>query len=543
MVGRRALCCVLGLTSAVALFGREPKEYLGSAACAGCHQDIAQMYGQTAMAHASGPVSQIKLPGGQLSVARQHAEYRVEQQDHATKLTYRKAGSVEVGSQGSKELLYFIGSGTHARGFVFEEAGQSFQSPLAYYGGTHGWDLAPGYEKERSIYLGRKVETGCLSCHASGVRRSPTEPLFREGAVSCERCHGPGSQHVATVRMGRPEAARSSIVNPAKLSGETRDSVCAQCHLTGETRIDRPQRSAQTFQAGDHLAEHVVPFVRATADEGELKVIGHFEGLWQSKCKLASGEKLWCGTCHDPHRQVAASEKADYYRDKCLSCHQQNSCRADVATRASRGDSCIACHMTERATTDGQHTAFTDHSISRLPRTTKVSVPGAIELRSFWPKEATIREVALAYADEAWRRGDAASARVAHQKLEAAYAIHPGDAAVTAQLAYTYDLGGVPDRAEALYRQALDTDGGNLIALTNLATHLAQKGQVEEAIRLWRRALAIDPGLQAAGLNLARAEASQGKKDAAYETLRQVLSLHPGLEAARSLALEIAKTP
>ena len=38
-------------------------------------------------------------------------------------------------------------------------------------------------------------------------------------AIACERCHGDGTAH-----MRRPSAA--NIVNPAKLAGPARDSVC-----------------------------------------------------------------------------------------------------------------------------------------------------------------------------------------------------------------------------------------------------------------------------------------------------------------------------
>jgi Flp pilus assembly protein TadD len=483
----------------------------------------------TAMAQASGRAADLHLPDGEVFATNAKVTYSVTGQDGKPQLHFRKRMADGTTLEGSKVLTYYIGSGTHGRGFIFEEQGQAFQTPVAYYGVGHGWDVAPGYEDESVIFLGRKVETACLSCHTSGSK--PGE-LFEEGAVSCERCHGPGEQHAKSVR--------SAIVNPRKLDPERRDSICAQCHLTGETRVVKPGRSETTFRPGDLLGDHVVPFVWSSPDKAEFKVVGHFEGLWQSKCKRMSGDKLSCLTCHDPHIKVADNEKSAYYRQKCLGCHEQASCKLPIEARNAKGDSCIACHMQQRASTDGQHTAFTDHSIRRNAHQQQ-TVGHSRELVAFWTERATARDYALAYADEAWQHGDAASFKEAHEKLQGAAIGASGDAALAAQLAYTDDLAGEPDKAEALYQQALKVDPENLLALTNLGTHLARKGQIDEAVDLWRRALAINPGLPAPGLNLARGQLRQGRDAEALETVRRVLSLNPDSEAGLVLQRELER--
>jgi len=515
--------------------GADAQGYIGSKACAACHGDFAKKYALTAMAQASGRASDLRLPDGEVLAGRAAATYSASWQDGNPQLRFQKRLSDGSSVAGAKKLTYYIGSGAHGRGFIFEEQGQPFQSPLAYYGAARGWDVAPGYENETAIFLGRKVETVCLSCHASGLKPSATE-LFREGAVSCERCHGPGESHVKAVQSGKPHDSLS-IVNPLKLEPQQRDSVCAQCHLTGETRVVKAGHSETSFRPGDRLGQHVVPFVWSNPDRAELKVVGHFEGLWQSKCKRVSGDKLSCLSCHDPHSSVADAEKSSYYRQKCLGCHEQASCKLPAAARSLKGDSCIACHMTKRASTDGQHTAFTDHAIRRNtnggPQTSHSQ-----ELVAFWPADATDRDYALAYADQSWQQPDAASIKQAHDKLEAAWSHSAGDPDVAAQLAYTDYLIGDHDTAEDLYRQALKADPGNLIALTNLGTLLAQHGQITQADELWRKALLIDPGLAIPGLNLARGENMEGHGSAALESVRRVLSLHP--DSAAALKLERA---
>ena len=96
------------------------------------------------------------------------------------------------------------------------------------------------------------------------------------------------------------------MVNPAKLAAERRDSVCAQCHLSGEVRVMRPGAAWDSYRAGDRLADSMTVFVRAGVSPG-MRVTSHFEKLAQSACKRASGDRLWCGSCHDPHAVPSAA--------------------------------------------------------------------------------------------------------------------------------------------------------------------------------------------------------------------------------------------
>lgn len=491
--------------------------YVGSKVCGECHPKIAESYRQTAMAQASGRIADLHLPDGEVTTAKGKVSYTVTWKEGGAQLSYRKDDLA-----GNKALRYYIGSGTHGRGFIFEEKGQPFQSPVAYYGTQRGWDVAPGYEGENGIFIARKVEKSCLACHTSGMKPAAAG-LFEEGAVSCERCHGPGDAHVKAVRSGKATAATLAIVNPAKLEAAQRDSVCARCHLTGETRVLKPGRTETSFQPGDLLTDSIVPFVWATPDQAQFKVVGHFEGLWRSKCKRASGDRLSCLTCHDPHMNVPEQRKVSYYRSKCLGCHAQADCRETIAVRQSKSDSCIACHMQQRASTDGQHTAFTDHSIRRTPA---ASMPGGHgdELVAFWKDRATPRDYALAYVDIGnWRKAREELLKVSD------------DPSVAAPLAYTDDLAGETQKAEDLYRQALAKDQDDLLALTNLGIHLARRGELTQAVDLWKRALAINPGLEAPGLNLARIEWKLGRRAEAKAAVSQVLSLNPDSVQAQSL--------
>ena len=107
----------------------------------------------------------------------------------------------------------------------------------------------------------------------------------------------------------------------ATAAPERRDAVCAQCHLSGEARVKRDSAT--------------VTFVRAGTPG--MQVTSHVENLAQSRCKTAAGDRLWCGTCHDPHVPPNAAE----IRKQCAGCHAAGSCKG---TRDGAGD-CLACHM------------------------------------------------------------------------------------------------------------------------------------------------------------------------------------------------------
>lgn len=193
--------------------------------------------------------------------------------------------------------------------------------------------------------------------------------------ISCDRCHGNTSAHLKA-------PSRATIVNPARLSARARDSVCEQCHLSGEVRILNPGKQFADFQPGQNLEDVFSVYVRenqAQSPDASIKVISQAEQLALSRCARKSGGALWCGTCHNPHEQPI--DPVQYFRARCLSCHGETI----VRTHAQPADNCIGCHMPKRPAKDGAHTAFTDHRITRFAQTVRqVPQPAAeIKLRAW----------------------------------------------------------------------------------------------------------------------------------------------------------------
>jgi hypothetical protein len=373
------------------------------------------------------------------------------------------------------------------------------------------WDLSPGYERYNQPYVVRPVLPGCLECHSSrvqhleGTQNGYADTPFLEGGVSCERCHGPGSEHIA-------KPTRENIVNPSKLEAERRDSVCAQCHLTGEARVARAGQKPNSFTAGDRLQDHVAVFVRANG-AGRMRVTSHVENLAQSACKQASGDKMWCGTCHDPHTDPS---KVDY-RAKCLTCHQPH--------KDNKGSDCVSCHMPKNTVTDAQHVVYTDHAIPRKPRQHQASQSADMALKPFGAGKAEDRDLGTAYAMRGQR--DKAFALLNSST--------PRDAEALMYLADLHKQRGNRDHAIHLFEEAMRLDPAQLTGSVTLGAIRMEQGDYNEAIRLWKDALSKNPGLLLTRTNLAAALLQAGAKGEAEAVLSEAKKYNPEYTPPRHL--------
>src|ERR671922_2581768 len=88
-----------------------------------------------------------------------------------------------------------------------------------------------------------------------------------------------------------------------------------------------------------------------------------------SKCYRASGQRLSCIPCHDPHREPSREEAAEYFKKKCLTCHAENSCTLSLNIRQHqpRADDCAGCHMRKRDVQEISHSSMTNHRILARP--------------------------------------------------------------------------------------------------------------------------------------------------------------------------------
>lgn len=539
-------------------------DFVGNKACSPCHSAIYRAYTQTPMAQSSGKVGtqdgKETFGAAEFRDAHGAFSYKVRR-DY--QFEFGQLGSSKQGVQqpiaGRRNLSYFVGSGSAARTFLIDSGGFLFESPVTYYRRSNSWNASPGFASLDYPNLTRPITAGCLQCHASGIQPKAgtlngyEATPFLENGIACERCHGAGSDHVASFSAAqRTTPARSEgakMVNPAKLTPAARDSICAQCHLSGEVRVPKAGKSeSQALTPGELLADILTVFVRKGSPL-ELKVTSHVQNLAQSACKRASGDKLWCAICHDPHTTPEPAAKAAYFRGKCLTCHKLQDCRATPAARQANGDDCTGCHMPRGQASDVEHVVFTDHSIPRKPASPSLAksaassagVGPASDLVPYYSYTATPRDVALAYAQVALRDHYEADRQRAFVLLKQAAEQGTADAAALAYLAEFYRDANDDAHALPLYEQVWRMDRTQYAAAAALGAYQMQRGNFAAAIEFWREALALNPAMTLVRVNMATALLRTGQVAEARSMVDKALELNPASPEARELARQLLR--
>jgi hypothetical protein len=457
----------------------------GDRRCAGCHPKEVQGYRQSAMAHSLSEVT--PQPEGSFEHALSKTRFSIRSNPSGVLQRFQRDGE-----SGEQRVAYVIGSGAHAFGYLVRIGDHLFQSPLSYYTNRRLWDVAPGYEESHHPDFSRPVTLECLLCHSGKAQPVPDTlnryqtPAFLAESITCDRCHGPGEAHANKPVPG-------SILNPAKLRGAARDSICEQCHLAGEVRIPNPGKSMADFQPGQSIEDTYTVYVAAQPAGKTLKVVSHAEQLALSVCARNSAGKLWCGSCHNPHERTA--DPAAYFRERCLNCHGTRL----EQSHAAAGRDCVACHMPRLAARDGGHTVFTDHRIARRPEPR--SEPVQTEDLAAWREpEPRLRQrnLALALVAVGLQNKSAQEVIRGYRMLNQVEKEYPDDSDVLTTLGSVLLRGKQPAEALRRFEKVLVLRPAYAPYEVNAASALMADGRKSEALRQLERAVHLDPLLQQA---------------------------------------------
>ncbi len=323
-------------------------DYIGDAACSSCHQEKAGTYHRTAHARTSSLPSGDSIHGhfsagsNILRTVNPNLYFQMEAKENAfTQTAVVRTSATEVLTR-TEQIDIVVGSGRKGQTYLFWDEDQLFQLPVSYWTGVDDWVNSPGYIDGNADF-GRPIVPRCLECHASRfAAQTPTGNRYIKTSlvlgISCEKCHGPGGEHVARYRSASPprSPAESAIVNPARLSRDRQIDVCALCHAGS----GKPLQPALSYEPGDDLARFVA---LSNLDPGaQLDVhASQVQLLRKSRCYQSSAT-LTCLTCHDVH---APQRDAGAFASRCLTCHQTESCRAFPKLGHAIDGKCVDCHM------------------------------------------------------------------------------------------------------------------------------------------------------------------------------------------------------
>jgi predicted CXXCH cytochrome family protein len=481
--------------------------------CVTCHQEEAAGYSKTAMARSLAPTGKSELPPDG-SFESDFSKTKFDIHSAAGSMTQSLSRKDESAQQ---TATFVIGSGNHAFGYLTQTGDHVFQSPLAYYTLKKLWDVAPGYENDPFPDFSRPVTTECLFCHA-GKTLPVAESLnrYRPGVfssygITCERCHGDVSAHLKSPTPG-------SIINPAKLVSAARASVCEQCHLTGEARIPNPGKAITDFKPGQALEDYYSTYIAAASSGESIKVVSHAEQMALSKCAIKSGDKLWCGTCHNPHDMPAKAISAAYYRDRCLTCHAAT---LDAAHAAS-GRDCVGCHMPKVQAKDGGHTAFTNHRILRLPG---AQLEGAQpDTLTAWREPDSYvkdRNLAIALVTVGLQNQSSSEVVRGYKMMNKLAKEFPNDPALFTTLGSVLLKAKEPAEALKCFRRVVMLKPAYAPYYVNVANALIANNQPADAIVQLEKARQLDPLLQQSIEMLHKLYFDQGQKDKSEAVLAE----------------------
>jgi Tetratricopeptide repeat len=379
--------CACGQSPSNAKPTAQPKarasEHVGSLACAACHKQIYNNYAKTGMGRSMSLVMPeiLKAQPTSGSIEDKNTGFHFD--------VYARDGQLfqseyKIDSNGkeifrdTRAVEWIIGAGENGLGGLVRQGDYVFQAPLSFYSKAQRWELSPGYELTNSGF-NRPILPGCISCHSGRPNALPegnghfANPPFSELAIGCENCHGPGLTHVLAHQVGfeNDQGHDSSIVNPASLTPALADNICMSCHQTGDVRVLKPGKDYRDFRPGmpldDTLSILIVPPKRESPPQQDL--LEHHYSMTLSKCYRASGEKLSCISCHDPHVEPTREEAPEYFKTKCLACHTEKSCTLprQVRDRSQPADDCAGCHMQKRDVREISHSSITNHRILTRP--------------------------------------------------------------------------------------------------------------------------------------------------------------------------------
>lgn len=494
---------------------------------------------------------------------------------------------------------YVLGSGNHARSYFHRTArGTLIELPLGWYSEKGGsWGMSPGFDS-RHPATRRLVSYECVFCHnaypqiPAGHDAPGCDPIFRgelpEG-IDCQRCHGPGGRHIATVRSAASrEGIRASILNPARLSSKLRMDLCMQCHLEPTSTavpslIRRFNRGPFSFTAGEPLAAFELAFDHAPGThDDKFEIVGSSAyRLRRSRCFLESKDALTCETCHDPHRILRGDEAVRHYSQACRQCHA--AAFNGLVSKGSHPAStdCVTCHMPKRRTEDVVHVVMTDHLIQRRPPSRNLLAELAErhpteaeeyrgEVVPYYPatlgqagEDALYRALAQVAMKNNLRTGVAELARLIslQQPREAEWYIQLGGAwlasgepvkAVSAfelgvrrkpqmvrglqSLANGLKAARQPGRSAEVLQQAVQISPADAVSWYQSGVLASELGRMGEAIERIQKAIALNPDLPGGFTTLAAIESAAGQGDRAEAASREALRIDPYDAAAWDLA-------
>lgn len=498
--------------------------YVGPQACAECHAErVAQLHGSKHFRTCRLPEPEAMPAGfgpGRGTFAAPKLPLRFEMTrvgDDFFQTAIRQTSAGEQRTRSRIGLVLGAGSGDDVY-LAWHGEDRLFELPVVWLHSLQRWGASP-IDPYRSGDYSREMTARCMECHNTWFAYTPGsvnryKPDSFVLGVSCEKCHGPGRDHVAYHQAHPDAGSAQSIVHPGRLGRVRQLEVCTQCH--GNAVKERGP--FLRYRPGEPLDSYYDTHVTEYNEDDH--VANQIKYLNESKC-FQKCDTLTCITCHDPHQSRPLSGSGSV-QDSCLKCHQPADCGDQQRLPAAVRDNCVGCHMPQYIKIN---VIFQTEDDNYVPPLTRSQHRIAI-----YP--AARQEVLLAWhrtqpGDESREQAERLiSSLVAHWLGEAeGYRRQYRYFAAIAALREAARFDSGPEVRDKLHetvtiQERLDADWFE-------ALHQIDTGQFTSAIETLRTILKIKPNWAQAHGKLGTACAVTGQRESATEHLQAVVKLDP----------------
>lgn len=311
--------------------------YVGSLACNTCHPQIYGRWKMTRMANV------VRDP-------KEHPDAILPDLSQPDPLVHFTKNDIAFvyGSRWKQRYFKKIGDDYFVLPAQWDITHQIWR-PYFVKNGTDWW--APLYPPDN---MKRPTGPLCDGCHS--VNYNIQTKTVTEWNVGCEKCHGPGSGHVA-------HPSPSNIINPGHLDFVQANDTCIQCHSQGQPLTNPIQGKYYDWPVGFNMGENLQDFWKLEEHKLGETTFTHFPDGTAHKNRMQGNDFVQsvmyrrgvkCSSCHDVHGTDNPALLIKPANVVCLECHGPGSPNGPHATTIEEhshhksgtpGDACISCHM------------------------------------------------------------------------------------------------------------------------------------------------------------------------------------------------------
>lgn len=310
--------------------------YVGSQACQKCHGEIYEHWKKTPMAN----------------VVRDPKDHPDAILPDLSKNNIAKF---------SKEQVALVYGSLWKQRYFAKTGDDYFPLPAQWDIATHVWlpyHVPKGADWWEQFYppdnMQRPTGPTCDGCHS--VDYNIHTKQVAEWNVGCERCHGPGSEHVE-------HPLRSNILNPAHMDYVAANDTCIQCHSQGRPVTSPIEGKYYDWPVGYRVGLRLQHYWKLEEHTLGQTTFTHFPDGTAHKNRMQGNDfvqsvmyrrGVTCFSCHDVHGTENYAQLRKPANQICLDCHAPMSPNGPRTATfeehthhkdGSPGSQCVACHM------------------------------------------------------------------------------------------------------------------------------------------------------------------------------------------------------